>query len=97
MKDDRVIEANLLVDEKALDVSPLVPRKLDDLPRILVLLHRPVAGEVLLEGLAYALHVEVVGEAGDRGDTLAAVSLLDADVDLTMYVRGVFRVCGCVV
>ena len=74
--------ADLLVHQEALYISPLVPRQLYDLPNLLVHLHGAVAGEVLLEGLADALHIKVVGEAGYRRDTLAAVSLLDADVDL---------------
>ena len=82
VQDNAVVEANLLIDKKALDISPLIPRQLDDLPHLLVHLHSPVAREVLLEGLANALDVEVVGKTGDGRDTLSAISLLDADVHL---------------
>ena len=76
--------ANFLIDQEFLHVRSLVAAELDDLPRLLVLLDGAVAGEVLLEGLAYALHVEVVGQACHRRDALPPVPLLDADVDLLL-------------
>ena len=76
--------ADFLINQEILGVCPLVPRKLDDLPVVRVLCDGTVAGEVLLEGLADALHVQVVGEALDEGDTLAPVALLHADVHLRL-------------
>jgi hypothetical protein len=60
----------------------LVSTELNDFPNLLVLLDGAVAAEVLLEGLADALDVEVVGKAGHGRDTLAPVPLLDANVYL---------------
>jgi hypothetical protein len=60
----------------------LVSTELNDFPNLLVLLDGAVAAEVLLEGLADALDVEVVGKAGNGRDTLAPVPLLDANVYL---------------
>ena len=56
------------------------------LPRLLIVLHCPVAAEVFLERLTYPLDVEVVGKTGDGRYALTTVTLLDADVDLV--VRG---------
>ena len=68
MDHDLRLQADLLVDEEAVHVRPLVAGQLDDFPHLAVLRDRPVALEVLLEGLADALHVEVVREAdGAKG------------------------------
>jgi hypothetical protein len=82
VEDNVVREAYLLVHQKVFHVRSLVSAELNDLPNLLVLLDGAVAAEVLLEGLADALDVEVVGKAGHRRDALAPVPLLDADVDL---------------
>ena len=82
VEDNIVREAYLLVHQKVFHVRSLVSAELNDLPNLLVLLDGAVAAEVLLEGLADALDVEVVGKAGHRCDTLAPVALLDADVNL---------------
>ena len=68
MNHDLRLQADLLVDEEAVHVRPLVAGQLDDLPHLRVFGHGAVALEVLLEGLADALHVEVVREAdGAKG------------------------------
>lgn len=82
MKNNIVLVAYLLIDEELHHVRSLVATELDDLSALLILLHGTVAREVLLEGLANALDVEVVGKTGDGRDTLSAISLLDADVHL---------------
>eukprot|EP00563_Minutocellus_polymorphus_P020522 CAMPEP_0197719760 /NCGR_PEP_ID=MMETSP1434-20131217/3381_1 /TAXON_ID=265543 /ORGANISM="Minutocellus polymorphus, Strain CCMP3303" /LENGTH=128 /DNA_ID=CAMNT_0043304531 /DNA_START=239 /DNA_END=625 /DNA_ORIENTATION=- len=82
VKDNIVLVTNLLIDEELHHIRSLVATELDNLPALLVLLNGTVAREVLLEGLANALNVEVVGKTGDGRDTLPAISLLDADVNL---------------
>lgn len=82
MKNNIVLVAYLLIDKELHHVRSLVATELDDLSALLVLLHGTVAREVLLEGLANALDVEVVGKTGDGRDTLSAISLLNADVHL---------------
>ena len=57
MDHDLRLQADLLVDEEAVDVRPLVAGQLDDLAHLAILRHGAVALEVLLEGLADALHV----------------------------------------
>jgi len=84
VQDDVLGVADLLIDEELLHVGPLVAAELDDLPGLLVLLDGAVAAEVLLEGLADPLHVEVVRESRHRRDALPPVPLLDPDVDLLL-------------
>ena len=76
-----LLVADLLIGQELHHHRSLISRQLDDLIFLLVLLHCPIAREILLEGLANALNVQVVGEASDGGDTLAPVALLDANVD----------------
>lgn len=87
--------ANLLIHQKALNVRPLIPTQLNNLPHLLINLYRPITGEVLLERFADSFDVKVVGEAGDGCDTFTAVTLLDADMDfffaLGVAVRSVVK------
>ena len=100
--DDLGLCADVLVDQEIVDVSPLVARQLDDLTELKIFRHGAVALEVLLEGLADALHVQVFREALDRRDTpkknikvvvfimcilLSSVALLNADMDLRLVTR----------
>ena len=82
VKNNLVLVANLLIDKELHYVRSLITTELDDLSTLLVLLHGTVAGKVLLEGLANALNIKVVGKTGDGRDTFPAISLLDADVNL---------------
>ena len=82
--DHLALEADLLLHEERVHVRPLVARQLDDLAHLRVLRDGAVALEVLLEGLADALHVEVVGQTLHGRNTLPPVSLLHADVDLRL-------------
>ena len=84
MDHDLRLQADLLVDEEAVHVRPLVAGQLDDLAHLAVLRDRPVALEVLLEGLADALDISIVGQALNGGNTLPPVALLHADVDLRL-------------
>jgi hypothetical protein len=61
VKDNTVVEANLLVHKEGLHIRSLVPRKLNDFTRILVLLDGSVARKILLEGLANSLDIQIVG------------------------------------
>jgi hypothetical protein len=60
VKDNTVVEANLLVHEEGLHICSLVPRQLNDFARILVLLDGSVTGKVLLEGLTNSLDIQIV-------------------------------------
>ena len=82
VKNNIVLVTNLLIDKELHYVRSLVTTELDDLSALLVLLYGAVAGKILLECLANALDVKVVGKTGDGGDTFPAISLLDADVNL---------------
>ncbi len=82
MDDDLVAFADLLLDEEVLGVLSLVARQLDDLPRVVVTRNTAVALETLLHGSRDLLQIEVLGQALHSGDALAAVTLLDAKVDL---------------
>jgi hypothetical protein len=82
VKDNTVVEANLLVHEEGLHICSLVPRQLNDFARILVLLDGSVTGKVLLEGLTNSLDIQIVSKPSDGGDTFAPTTLLNTDVDL---------------
>jgi len=92
MQNNIIPLTNLLVLQKLHNLRPLIPAQLNNLPRLLVLLHRPVATEVLLKRLANPLDVQVVGQAGHGRDTLSPVALLDADVDFVLGLGSLFRV-----
>ena len=62
-------------------IVPLVALQLDDLAVLGVLDHGAVAGEVLLEGAHELLLVELLADALHGRQRLAAIALLDADVD----------------
>lgn len=82
VKNNIVLVTNLLIDKELHYVRSLVTTELDDLSTLLVLLHGTITGKVLLEGLANALDVKVIGKTGNGGDTFPAVSLLNTDVNL---------------
>ncbi len=82
MQNDRFAVTDFLVHQKGLDVCSLVTRQLNNLPHVLVLLDGTVTREILLEGLANSLNVQIVGQTGDGRDTFSSVALLDTNVDL---------------
>jgi ribosomal silencing factor RsfS len=88
MEYNSVRVANFLIDEKGFDVGPLVARQLDDFADVFVFLDGPVTRKILLERLADAFHVQVLGQAGHGGNTFAPVALLDPHVDLVTRVAG---------
>ena len=73
-----------LLDEPLLHVLTLITLQLNNLSHLLVLGNAAVAVERAFHRLANALEVEVVFQSLDRRNTLAPVSLLDADVDLSV-------------
>ena len=80
MQNHALCVANFLVDQEFFHVGSLVSTQLDDLSHFHILLHGAVATEILLEGLANALDIQVVGQTCHGCDTLSTVSLLDTDV-----------------
>ena len=82
VKNNFVLVANLLIDKELHYVRSLVTTELDDLSTLLILLHGTVARKILLEGLANALDVKVVGKTGDGRNTFPTISLLDTDMNL---------------
>ena len=90
MKNNIQFVSNLLIHQKLHNISPLIPTQLNNLPTlIIILLHRTIAREILLEGLADSLDIQIIREARDCGDTFTTVTLLDADVDFVGFVSGV--------
>jgi hypothetical protein len=93
---------NFLVHQKGFHVCSLITRKLNDFPRILVLLDGTVATEILLERFANPFDIQVIGQTGDGCDTFSSVTLLHTNVNLffsvsTGIVSGVLEgVCVCV-
>jgi hypothetical protein len=83
-------EANFLIHQKTLDICSLVPTQLNDFSSFFVIFNRTVARKVLFESLANAFHVQIVGQTRHRCDTLAAVSLLHAHVNLFFRRRATF-------
>lgn len=73
---------DFLIDEEFFHVRALIAAQLNDFASFLVFLDRTVARKILLECLAYALNIEIVGKASHSRNTLSPVSLLDTDVDL---------------
>lgn len=63
--------------------------ELNDLTEVLVLHDGTVAGELLLDDLQDLLLVEALGETLDGGEGLAAIALLDADVDVVLAFLGI--------
>jgi hypothetical protein len=74
--------ANFLVHQKGFHVCPLITRQLNDLANLVILLYGTIATEILLEGLANSLHVQVVCQACYRRNTFSSISLLDTNVNL---------------
>ena len=78
---NRIFSADTLLCQESGRVVSLVSLKLDDLAELVVLNDGAVACELLLEGLDDFLEVDLGVNALHGGQALAAVSLLDADVN----------------
>lgn len=81
MKHDTFSVTYFLINQKVLYICSLVTGELNYLSDFFVLLHCPVTTKILLECLANALDIQVVGQTSYRRNTLTAVTLLDTDMD----------------
>jgi hypothetical protein len=98
---NNVGSANLLIHQKVLDVGSLIPLKLNDLLFFIIFLNSSVTRKILLKGFADALNVQIIGETCHGRDTLAAISLLNSNMNFLFgamtTVSGVFKsVCDTV-
>ena len=70
------------VNEKVLHGIALISLQLNNITRLLVLDYGAIASELLLDDLQDFLEVELCRDAFDGSQSLAAVALLDTDVDI---------------
>lgn len=75
---------DLVVHKKGRSTHTLVPLQLDDRTQLGVVDHGAVAAKLFFERLDNFLIIERLVEPLDRGQRLAAVALLDADVDIVL-------------
>jgi len=73
-----------LFGQEVLNLNPLVTLELNDLASLLILDEGTVASEFLLESLEKLLGVVFLGETLQGGQCLAAVSLLNTDMDVLL-------------
>ena len=78
---DLLSGADALLDQELGDVPSMVTLELDDVTPLAVSGGRAVAAPGLLEVARQLAHVEVVGQATHRGQTLPRVTLLEVQVD----------------
>jgi hypothetical protein len=83
------------VDEEVLHGIALISLQLDDISGLLVLDYGTIASELLLDDLQDFLEVELCWDAFDGGQSLAAVALLDTDVDIWLMSVCVSESWGC--
>lgn len=70
------------VDEKVLHGIALISLQLNNITSLLVLDYGTIASKLLLDNLQDFLEVELCWDTFDGGQSLAAVALLDTDVDV---------------
>lgn len=70
------------VDEEVLHGIALISLQLNNITGLLVLDYGTIASELLLDNLQDFLEVELCWDTFDGGQSLAAVALLDTDVDV---------------
>lgn len=70
------------VDEEVLHGIALISLQLDNITRLLVLDYGTIASELLLDNLQDFLEIKLGGNTFNGGQGLAAVALLDTDVDI---------------
>jgi len=73
-----------LLSYEVLNLDPLVALELDDLASLLILDEGTIASEFLLERLEELLAVVLFGETLQGRQCLAAISLLDTDMDVIL-------------
>jgi len=76
------LEPLVLVNEKILHSIALVTLQLDHVAGLFIVDDGAVAGELFLDDLEDLLEVKLGWDAFDRGQRLATITLLDADVDV---------------
>jgi len=74
----------LLIRQKVLDILALVALELDDLAHFQVGDNGAIAGKLLLDDFENLLLVKLLGQALHRGQGLAAIALLDPNVDVVL-------------
>jgi hypothetical protein len=82
------LKTRVLVDEEVLYGVALVSLQLDDIAGFLVTDDGAVACELLFDHFEYLLQVELGWDALDCCESLAAIALLDTDVNIWCEVRG---------
>ena len=78
---DQFLLDDLLGRQEELCILPLVTLQLDHLAHLFILDHAPIAAKLLFQILEDLFAIKVLVEALYGGDTLAAVALLNADMD----------------
>jgi hypothetical protein len=96
VQDNILSMANFLIHQKCLDIGSLISRKLNHITDFQILLNGTVTTEILLEGLANSLGIQVLRNASYRRNTFSSISLLDTNVDLflcgtSVLVSGVLK------
>lgn len=81
---DRILLDALFCQELK-NLGTLIPLKLDDSPHILVLNQSSIACELLLELFKNLLIVVFFGEALKRSQRLSSISLLDANMNISLF------------
>ena len=74
------------------NLLPLISLKLNDLPQFFVLNDRTITTEIFLKVFQNRVIIVVGAEALNGGQTLPAIALLDADMNILLP-TGIFRFC----
>jgi len=82
---DGVLGADALLGEEGGGIRPLVALQLDHFPKLLVLDDGAIASKLLLESLDDLLQVDLGVDTLHSGQTLAAVTLLNTDVNNVLW------------
>lgn len=77
-------QALLLIGQELLDILALIALQLDDLAHFQVTDNGAIAGKLLLDHFENLLLVKLLGQALDRRQRLAAIALLDPNVDVVL-------------
>lgn len=78
------LQTFLLVDQEFLHILALVTLQLDHLAHLRVVDDGAIASELLLDHLEDLLLVKLLGESLDRSQGLAAIALLDTDMNVVL-------------
>lgn len=89
---DHPTRSDILLGQKVLNFHSLIALQLNDFAEFLILDDASVATELLLEGLGELSQVEFIIQPLDSSKRLAAVTLLQTDVNNTLGHNGVITV-----